>query len=321
MSMTRTNARKYIAKAIGGANATQILDMAEEALQRTFEDWQAAKNWYFMLKDTDGGFTVASCVLSNLTPVVSAPVSGAFDGVNIGVGVTSTHTPASTTVLSVVRGTDGTITSITLSNTPSAIATETLTFSGNIPLICAQQEYNLYPDFLAPYHARMTEKRLPLDYIQYRYWNMKIIDHTIQGLPVAYTVYNPVSAETQNYCTYRFRVFRIPQGTAGLHYDTLFMQYYRKFNHDSDPVDIPDRYLYKFLDYAQWKLLEKKDATSDRLTAMQTSALAALQSAMTDDEEVCEEEEQTRLISQMESGLLPRPLWSNSQFSIYYGEL
>jgi hypothetical protein len=321
MSMTRANAKKYIAKAVGGQNATPLLDMAEEALQRAFEDWQAAKNWYFMLKDTQAGFSVTSCVLTNGVATVPAPTTGVFDGVNLLVTVTGTNIPASTNVSAITRNTDGTVASITLSNAPTAGGTVTLTFAGNIPLVSLQQEYNLPSDFLAPYHARMLDKKLPLDYLQYRYWNQKIIDHTIAGLPVAYTVYNPVSAESQNYGTYRMRVFRIPQGTAGQYYDTVFMQYYRKFNHDSDPLDIPDRYLYKFLDYAQWKLLEKKDATSDRLPAIQATALAGLQSAMTDDEEVCEEEEQTRLISQMEAGLVPRPLWSNGQFSIYYGEL
>lgn len=322
MSMTRANAKAYIAKAIGGAAFQSILNMAEEALMRSFEDWQAAKNWFFMLKDTEGGFSVPNVVLSNSTAVVSAPSTGAFDGINIGVGVSDSggKITANTTVLSLTRATDGTVATITLSATPAA-GTVTMIVSGNIPLICLQQEYNLYPDFFAPYHARMTEKRLPLDYIAYRYWNTKIIDHTISGLPVAYTVYNPISAETQNYGTYRLRVFRIPNGTAGTHYDTLFQQYYRKFNFTSDPLDIPDKYLYKFLDYAQWKLLEKKEATSDRLPAAQASALAALQSAMTDDEEICEEEEQARLISQMEGGIVPRPLWSNGQFSIYYGEM
>lgn len=324
MSITRINAKKYISKTIGGLNDNRVLDMCEEALQRTFEDWQAAKNWYFMLKDTASGFTISGVTITNNNTTINTPTSGAFDALNIGVTLTddSSRLAANTTITNFTRNVDGTIASITVSPAPTgATGTSNLTVSGDIPLISLQQEYNVYPDFLAPYHARMTEKRLPLDYIQYRYWNMKIIDHTIAGLPVAYTVYNPTSAETQNFGVYRIRVFRIPQGTAGQHYDTLTMQYYRKFDHNSDPLDIPDRYLYKFLDYAQWKLLEKKDATSDRLASVQASAMAALQSAMTDDEEVCEEEEQTRLISQMEAGLLPRPLWSNSQFSIYYGEL
>lgn len=321
MSITRTNAKKYIAKAVGGVLSNAILEMAEEALLRTFEDWQAAKNWFFLLKDTDGGFTVASCVLVSGNASVSAPSSGAFDGVNLQVAVTGTNIPASTTVSTITRASDGTIASITLSNAPTGSGTVTLTFAGNIPLIGAQQEYNLYTDWLAPYHARMTEKRLPLDYIQYRYWNQKIIDHTIQGLPVAYTIYNPVSAETQNFGQYRVRVFRIPQGDAGTHYDTMYMQYYRRMNFLSDPLDIADRYLYKFLDYATYKMLILKNASDERLGAQAQLAQTALQSAMTDDEEIVEEEEQARLISQMEAGILPRPLWSNSQFSIYYGEL
>lgn len=319
MSMTRANAKKYIAKGMGGQNQSVLLDMADEALYRAFEDWQAAKNWYFMLKDTQAGFTITGCTIS-AGGVVTHATAGALDAVNLGVGVSGVGMPADSVVDTIVRNADGTIASFHILNA-NAGSGVTLTIAGNIPLIAAQQEYNLPLDFLAPYHARMTGKRLPLDYLQYRYWNTKIIDHTIQGLPVAYTVYNPVSAESQNYGTYRLRVFRIPQGVAGQLYDTLFLQYYRKFVHDSDPLDIPDRYLYKFLDYAQWKMLEKKDSTSDRLGSMQQTAMAGLQSAMTDDEEVCEEEEQTRLISQMEGGLVPRPLWSNSQFSIYYGEL
>ena len=328
MSITRTNAKKFIAKGVGAALDSETLQMAEESLQRGFSDWQAAKNWNFLLKDSTLGFTVSSVTLTQSSSSVSAPSSGAFDGINIGVGLTDSGSKlgANTTVSAVTRSaTDGTITAITLS-TPvvGATGSVTLTVAGDIPLLNLVQDYNLPPDFYEPYHMRMLTKRLPLDYIQYRYWNMKIIDHTIAGLPVAYTVYNPVSADTQNYGTYRFRVFRIPSdGTTvvGTSYDTVTLQYYRKFNFDSDPLDIPDRYLYKFLDYCQWLFMMKKNAVDERLPAMQALATAALQSAMVDDEELAEEEGQHRMVSQMESGLIPRPLWSNSQFSIYYGEL
>ena len=322
MSITRTNGKKYLAKAIGAALNSEVLAMAEEALQRGFSDWQSAKNWYFLLKDTALGFQVPGVGVTNGVATINAPSTGVFDGVNIGVGVTGTSIPANTTVTAFTRNTDGTIASLTVSPAPNGTGTVTLTFAGDIPLLVGTQEYNWPTDFYEPYHMRMTEKRLPLDYIQYRYWNMKIVDHTIAGLPVAYTVYNPVSADSQNFGTYRFRVFRIPNGaTNGAHYDTVTAQYYRRFNFDSDPLDMPDRYLYKFLDYCQWLLAMKKNAVDERLPAMQALAQAALQSAMTDDEELAEEEGQHRLISQMEQGLIPRPLWSNSQFSIYYGEL
>lgn len=324
MPITRTNAKKYIAKGIGAALDSEVLQMAEEALQRGFADWQSAKNWYFMLKDTAAGFIINNVVTTINNPVIPSPVVGAFDGINPGIGVSASNLPA-TTVLSVTRNVDGTTASITVVGTgPTSSSTVPLTVAGDIPLQNNIQEYALPTDFLEPYHMRMLFKRLPLDYIQYRYWNMKIIDHTIGGLPVAYTVYNPVSAETQNFGTYRVRVFRIPNdGTTnvGTPYDVATLQYYRQFNFNSDPLDIPDRYLYKFLDYCQWLLLLKKNSEDTRLPAMQAQAQSALQSAMTDDEELAEEEGQQRLISQMEGGLVPRPLWSNSQFSIYYGEL
>ncbi len=41
---------------------------------------------------------------------------------------------------------------------------------------------------------------------------------------------------------------------------------------------------------------------------------------MTDDEERAEEEEEVRLISQVEIGGRRRELWSNGQFNTYYGE-
>src|SRR6185369_7009412 len=117
------------------------------ALHRAFEDWQAAKNWYFMLKDTDNGFTIASVVTVSGNVSVSAPSSGAFDGLNIGVAVSGSNIQAGTTVATITRATDGTIASITLSLAPTSSTTITLTVAGNIPMNAGQQEYNLYPDF------------------------------------------------------------------------------------------------------------------------------------------------------------------------------
>lgn len=320
--MTRTNAKKFISKGLGGQNVGTVLQMADEAITQGFEDWQAAKNWYFMLKDTAAGFLVTGVSWTGVVSSINAPVTGAFDGINIFSTISGAGIQNGTTITAFTRNTDGTIASITLSLPTTGTQTGiTVTIGGEIPLVCGQQEYNLFPDFLAPYHSRMLSKRLPLDYIQYRYWNQKIVDHTIQGLPVAYTVYNPVSAETQNFGVYRMRLFRIPNGIAGTQYDTITQQYYRKFNFASDPLDIPDRYLMKFLNYCQWLFLAKKDAVNERLPQMEKIAMSSLQSAMTDDEELAEEEEQTRLVSQMEAGLIPRPLWSNSQFSLFYGEI
>ena len=75
--------KKYLAKAIGAALNSEVLAMAEEALQRGFSDWQSAKNWYFLLKDTALGFQVPGVGVTNGVATINAPSTGVFDGVNI----------------------------------------------------------------------------------------------------------------------------------------------------------------------------------------------------------------------------------------------
>jgi hypothetical protein len=296
----------YVAGILGGSRSPQILDAAEEALLRAFEDWQAAKFWRFLLKDTAAGFKVVSCTVSDSVLTVSAPTTGAFDGVNIGITVTGTDIQANTVVTAYTRNEDGTIATITLSLMPTKDASETLTFGGNIPIIAGTQEYNAPPDFGSFYHGRTLVNKWPLSYIEYRDWNRSTVDHTVQGVIEAITVYNPVSELTQNYGTKRLSTFRISHLA-----DVLFMQYYRSFNKLADPVDIPDAVQYKFLDYAQWRLLEKKTAHDDRLPQIEKMALGALGQAITDDEEETEDED-VYMKSQMEmfgqtGG--QRPLW------------
>ena len=310
MSITRANAKIYVAGILGGARSPQLTAAAEEAILRSFEDWQAAKFWRFLLKDTARGFTVSGVTLSGVSTTVAAPTTGAFDAVNVGVTVSGTGVQANTTVSSFTRNTDGTVASIVLSLQPTAQAGIVLTFGGNIPLIIGIQEYNAPPDFSSVYHARTMTNKRPLEFIEYREWNLKIVDHTVQGLVEAITVYNPDSELTQNYGTKRLRTFRITSVS-----DSLFLQYYRAFDSLADPLDIPEDYKYKFLDYARWRLLESKTAHDDRLPSIEKMALGSLAQATADDEEVSEEEN-VAMKSQMEvygsSG--QTRLWSNGDF-------
>jgi hypothetical protein len=311
MSISRTNAKKYIAGIIGGARSPEVILAAEEALLRAFEDWQAAKFWRFLVKDTARGFRVTSCATTDMIADVPSPTTGAFDGVNIGVTVTGTGIPASTTVESYTRNDDGTVATITLSNAATASGTVTLTFSGNIPIIAGVQEYNAPPDFNSWYHGRMIVNKWPLSYIEYREWNRAVVDHTVQGVVEAVTVYNPDSELTQNYGTKRLRTFRISSQA-----DIMFVQYYREFNKLADPIDMVDDNMYKFLDYAQWRLLEKKSAHDDRLPGLERMALGSLAQAMANDEEETEDQDVT-MKSQMEvfgQNGGTRPLWNNGEF-------
>jgi hypothetical protein len=311
MSITRANAQKYVAGILGGARSTQILDAADDAISRAFEDWQAAKFWRFLLKDTARGFKVTLCVTTTAVAIIPAPSEGAFDGVNIGITCTGTNIPGGTLVSDYTRNDNGTIATITLSNPVTTGSTQTLTFGGNIPIVAGTQEYNAPLDFGSWYHGRTLVNKWPLSYIEYRDWNRAVVDHTVQGVIEAVTIYNPDSELTQNYGAKRLRTFRISSLT-----DILFMQYYRSFNKTADPIDIPDEIQFKFLDYAQWRLVEKKTAHDDRLPQLEKMALGALAQAMSNDEESTEDED-VCMKSQMEvfgQNGGKRPLWSNGAF-------
>ena len=314
-ALSRDSAKTFISRVLGGASSPQILAMCEESILEAFTDWENAKNWKFLLKDTGQGFIVSGVTLT-VSTTVSAPSAGAFDGVNIGITVTDSggKIPANTTVSGYTRNTDGTIASITLSNTPASGSGLVLTFGPDIPIQTGVSIYNAPPDFRKPYHARLTSRvRWPLSYIEFRDWNRVVLDQTTPGAVEAYTVYNPVSPATQNYGTKRLQVMRVPHLT-----DTMFMQYYRTFNKLADPLDLADNNLYQFLTYARWKLSLMKISHDDRIPNLEKAALAALAAAMTDDEEESEDLE-TRMKSQIEAAGEIRPLWTNAEFFPDYG--
>lgn len=310
MSMTLTAMATEVARSIGGQDTAATVDLARTAIKASLQDWNAAKYWNFLLKDTSQTFTVTGVAWTGAVTSMTAPSSGAFDAVNIGVSVSGTNVPASTTVSSYTRASDGTVATIVLSaaTTGTGVAV-TLTFGANIPIQISVADYNLPSDFRSPYSARLlTSKRL-LEYIKHREWNKKIVDQEATGAVDAYTIFNPVSPQTQNFNTTRLRIFRTPATT-----DTLHMQYFRAMNVDATTVDVPNDYIYMLIDYATWRFIRLKNTEDTRLAELGRVAEAALARAMTDDEEESEDEE-LRFISQIEAfNGGGRQLWSNGDF-------
>ena len=310
LSISRANAKLYIARIIGGGGTGDNIALAEEILLRAFIDWQNEKDWEFLLKDVSNNFTVDSCVTSSGLPTISAPVTAAFDGINIGITVTGTGIPASTTILSYTRGSDGTVNQITLSNNATGSSTVTLTFGGTIPVRIGVQDYNLPTDFYKHYGVRFTSTlKWPLMFVRPRDWNRITLDQTVQGSPELYTIFNPVSPLTQNKGVYRLRLYRIPSAT-----DTLLVQYYRKFDALADPIDMDSVYLYKFLDYCRSLILSVKKGFDDP-ASYAAEAFQGLQKAKSSDEAVTEDQD-VRMKSQMEmNNDFRMPLWSNGAFT------
>ena len=318
LSITRTNAKIYIARPLGGANNPEILAMAEEALLRGYNDWQVEKDWEFLLKDNTSTFTVESCTLDTTATVV-VPSAAAFDGVNIGIIVTGSAGSYSSTVAGYSRNTDGTIASITLTDIPTApqrgIGTITLTFNanGNLPILTGVSDYNLPTDFHKHYGMRlMTTAKRPLQFIRPRDWNRMVNDHTTRGVIDCYTIFNSGSPLSQDKGTYRLRFYRTPANN-----DTCYFQYYRKFAPLSDPLDMDGQYLYKFLDYCRALIINTKRSFDDPATFL-SDTMNSLQKAKSSDEEVTEDEE-IRMKSQMEMYVTRPALWNNGDFNRDFG--
>jgi len=315
MSMTLVNAKTYVARVIGGAADPNVQALAAEAIQRAYLEWETNKFWRFLQKDTTLTTAVTGVTATQSVAVVNAPTTGAFDFVNVGQTVTisagTATLAADTTVSSYTRGSDGVITSITLSNSfgGTTNVNATLTFSANIPILQGTQEYNLPADFSAPFSARLLTTPRTLTWRDQRYWDRMIVNQATQGTPAEYTTYNPYSDLTQNYGTTHLKFDVIPSSA-----DTLILRYYRKFNTTATTLDIPDAYLYHFLDTARRFILETKLAQDDPAAYM-ASVKESEQVIRADDEEPTDDADaDTTMKSQYEMGSNNRPLWTNGDF-------
>jgi hypothetical protein len=320
MSISRVDARTYISRIIGGANDPKVQDLAEEALIRGFSDWQTAKDWEDTLKDTSVAQPSFSAHVHNGNGLVHEPsdpavASGSLNFINVGMTMTaSANFTGTLTVLSYTRDVNGNVNSFTVDQNGTSTGNITMTMtSTDIPLLVGVQDYNLPLDLWKPYMARLTSKaQWPIEFIRPRFWNRRTLSSTVQGLVEAYTIFNTVSPNTENFGTKRLRVYRIPSAN-----DVLQVTYYRKLNALSDPLDMNDMYLYKFLDLCRSILLRTKRA-QDAPDAYVKEAGAGMENAMVSDEEISEDEDK-RLISQMEVGDAQRPLWTNGPFNPDYG--
>lgn len=310
MSMTLANAKIYVSRIIGGASNGGVLDMAGEAINRGYQEWQAKKFWRFLLKDTSFGFAVASVVYTT-SATIAAPSAGVFDGVNVAQTVTGTNITAST-VSSINYNTDGSVASIVISPAPTGGATSTLTFGADIPIKTGTRIYNLPTDFQAPFGARLTANtRRPLTWRDIRAWDRTIIDQSVQATPVDYTTYNPHSELSQGHGQTRLMLDVIPS-----HDDTLQLRYYRRFDTTATTLDIPDDYLYMFLDFCRGLLLIAKRAQDDPQSYMADTRESFENAAENDEEPTDDDDIDQCMKSQYETGFT-RPIVGNGDFDPY----
>ena len=317
MSMTLANAKIYVARIVAGGNTGTVLDMAGEAILRAYEEWQSKRYWRFLFKDTSGGFRITGQTLTLNSATVTAVGTGSLDGVNVGVTVTTLSAtatiPTNTTIQSInYNPVDGTITSIVLTN-PVGGATDTaatLVISGNIPIIAGLRTYNIPPDFDRPSGCRMVgTPTYGLIWKDPRAWDRTIINQTVQGNSQEYTIFNSYSPLTQNFGTKKLMLDVIPNLN-----NTMELKYFRKFNVTATTLDIPDEFLYMFLDYARARLLETKRAQDDPAGYI-ASTEKAQETASEKDEQPSDDDDADQCLKTAYEAGAYRPLWGNGEFT------
>lgn len=258
MAMLLTDAQFYVCRIYGGTNNNVLLAQALDAIKSTFELWQRKHNWHFLLQDTTQTFAVVSSSATSAT--LTTAVSNGFKNVLVGMTVTGTNIPAGTTVQSIESNASLTMTAAAT----GVITTASITFGGTIPIIAGTDTYTLPTKFWKPYSCRLvTNAKNPLTYVQQNEVDATTYDQTVASPVTAYTVYNPTDFDASGTQQSKIKFFNVPSQN-----DTVLLRYYRPFDPSRTYLDIPDGYLYTFLDCAQIKLLLIKDSMNPRLPAL-----------------------------------------------------
>lgn len=170
--------------------------------------------------------------------------------------------------------------------------------SSPISVVAGTDTYTLPTAFKKPYTARLLTNPRTLEWIDPRVYDRMVPVQTQQTTPTHYTVYNPSSFDPAVQAN-KLKLIGVP-GAA----DTLLVRYYRPIaapSAGSDLIDIPDLYLYKFLDYARGHFLLTKDPRNEKAPMWVSLMAKKLAEAVSEDDDDTEDEN-IRFMSQMEVG-------------------
>jgi hypothetical protein len=277
MAKTRLDSTKYIARSLGAEGNTTQLAAALDALYAAIQEWNLRRDWRFLLMDTAEGFTVTGA--TNVSGTVTTTVTDGFAGVNLGQTFTVTDgSPAGTYTVSGITST----TVLTVTGGGGNFTTESLTFSGDIPLVAGSDTYNLPTPFKRPYIARIiTGSERSLEWKDQKVLDKMFQNQTPQSLPAFYNLFNRTTF-SQTRQNGKVRLFPIPS-TA----ETLRVRFYRPIAEpsvDGTFLDVPDRYVYALLETARWHYLKNHDAETARLAMTDQKAEQMFQRCAADDE-------------------------------------
>lgn len=183
-----------------------------------------------------------------------------------------------------------------------------------ISVVAGTDTYTLPTAFRKPYTARLLTNPRTLEWIDLRMFDRMVPNQSAQSTPTHYTMFNPTSFDASTPLA-KIKLMGAP-GAA----DQLLVRYYRPIAAPSganDVIDIPDLYLYKFLDYARGHFLLTKDPRNEKAPMWVSLMAKKLEEAISDDDDDTEDDD-VRFMSQMEQGV--RRSWYDTydQWGIYY---
>jgi hypothetical protein len=163
-------------------------------------------------------------------------------------------------------------------------------------MIAGTDTYNLPTPFGRPYSARLLTNEVNLEFKEQREIDRAFWTQSNSQIPSFYNLFNTSSFAVgrQNG---KVRLFPIPSGT-----DTLRVRYYRPIAEPSaasDLLDMPDVYVYAFLELARYYFLKDHDAESVRMNEVKERAELLYRQVMARDEQGTEDKDMA-LVPQME---------------------
>lgn len=130
-----------------------------------------------------------------------------------------------------------------------------------ISVLAGTDRYTLNGTFHKPFSMRLTGTlKRPLVYQPQQFIDAVTNDQTVQNDPEVYTIIDDDADFSSASEVQKVQFYPIPRAN-----DTALLRYYRVFSGTADPIDVPLRYLYTFLDCARIHLLMAHDATNPRL--------------------------------------------------------
>ena len=288
--MTRSNAKIYIARVVGGQDSTGRLALADDAINATAEKWTKKWTWDFLKKDNANTRSLSGTVADAGGGVGTVVTVTSTSGLNVTQGITGGGLSAGATVSSITS-----LTVFVLSSNATAGA-QTFTLAAYIPVRVGVANYYLPHDFWDFYTARLLTSKRTLEIMRDREVDRKDPDQESQQVTVAIGQASSGSGSgfTAADQRQRARLIGLPD-TA----ENLLLKYYRAIDGTADPIDVPDDLIYTFLDDCKVWFLSQLNSNDPRIDILGSLSNRNVNDAIANDQENPDEE--VRMKSQMET--------------------